>query len=345
VTVRQLPRLLAQTPHAIATAEGLERAVKGVPWYLRLFRRTPVMLWRFWAILNSHMLLLISSNGRPDAMEKRRLVLDRITASVHLPDRDILLGRHFTEMVVSLARSYFPQLPVAVIDDGHLQFGSQPVSLVGLHRRYLASPEDLPTQVRSFLAEMEQELPAANDGDSWQEIRRNIYPVLLTELDAEGAADVQREEWVNGLSVGYIVDDKNGSRAVTTSDVKLWHADADSLHQQALRNLVGKSREQMMEMHNGEGYTMLLLSAPDRHNAARILLPEFHRVLREHLGATFYAAMPTREFLLAFATTDESVLKRVCRQIGADYSRAKRPLSAKLFVVTADGVAGDPREE
>jgi hypothetical protein len=69
-----------------------------------------------------------------------------------------------------------------------------------------------------------------------------------------------------------------------------------------------------------------------------------HRKLREHLGMTFYAALPSREFLLAFSTVREDVLVRVRQQIAADYSRAKEGLSQKIFLVTPDGIAGDSSE-
>ena len=73
----------------------------------------------------------------------------------------------------------------------------------------------------------------------------------------------------------------------------------------------------------------------------RLLLVHF---LREHLGQTFFAAIPTQEFLLAFSTTNDEILSKVRQQIAADYSRAKNPISPKLFLVTPDGITGDPTE-
>ncbi len=343
IRVRQSPRLIAGTSSATATTEGLQQLRTGTPWYKRLFRRAPLMLWRFWGVLNAHILLLVSCHGRPDIVERHRSVVDRILLSVHLADRDILLGRHFTETVVSLARSYFPQMPVAVLDDIHLQFGTQNVSLVGLHRRYLAAPEDLSTHVRAFFAEVQSELPATDLAGSWESARTHVMPTLLTQSAIDSSpSPLFTDEWINNLSIGYTLEDGGTDRPITPDDVKRWNVQLEDLHDQAMQNLISRSREQTMEGHKADGYTMLVLASPDKHNAARILLPELHHKLREHLGPTFYAALPTREFLLAFATGRDDVLARVRHQINADYGRAKEGLSNKLFLVTPDGIAGDP---
>ena len=121
-----------------------------------------------------------------------------------------------------------------------------------------------------------------------------------------------------------------------------WKVPSDDLHEQAMHNLIVHSHEHIMEGRKSEGYTMLGLANADRHNATRILLPELHRKLREHLGTTFYAAMPTREVLLAFSISDDDVLTRVRREIADDFLRTPEGLSPKLFLVTPDGIAGDP---
>jgi uncharacterized protein YtpQ (UPF0354 family) len=345
VKVRQAPRLLGTAPHPTATTEGLQHLKAGVSLFKRLLHRSPLMLWRFWAILNSHMLLLASCNGKPQIVEKHRPTVDRILLSIRLPERSILLGRHFADTVVSLARSYFPQMPVAAIDDAHLQFGSQNISLSNLHRRYLASPEQLSTHVRAFLAAVQNDLPASDLASSWNRARSHVMPTLLTPSAVESmAAPIVRDEWINGLSIGYVLEDGGTDRPILEADAKRWKVSLETLHEQSLQNLIGRSHEQTMEGHKADGYTMLVLANPDKHNAARILLPELHRKLREHLGPTFYAALPSREFLLAFSTVREDVLVRVREQIAADYSRAKEGLSQKLFLVTPDGIAGDPAE-
>ena len=159
---------------------------------------------------------------------------------------------------------------------------------------------------------------------------------------------VVHEDWINGLAIGYVLEEgesierEPAQRTIVHADLARWGIDEEELHEQAVQNLVLYSREHSMQGQRAEGFMMLRLANPDRHNAARILLPELHRKLREHLGTTFYAAMPARDILIAFSSADEEMLAHLRRDLEHDYRNAERPLSPKVFQVTPDGIAGDP---
>jgi hypothetical protein len=351
-----------------------------------MFPRRFQMLWRYWSVLNPHLLLIVTCSGKTAAVEKSRAVVDRVILSLELPVRDILLGRNFTETVVSIARSWFPQTSVAIVDDAHLQFGNQNVSLLNLHRRYLASPEDLPMQVRTYFAAVQEQLPVAI-ASPWSHARDRIFPILLTTNAVNNAPGrIHYEPWINHLSIAYVLEDFSNrsshassdtaavaERGICREDLVRWKISPEALHEQALHNLILSSHEYTMQGQKGSGFTMLGLGASesedfvaaemqarrnngggegtpgagDRHNAARILLPELHRKLREHLGNTFYAAIPSRYFLLAFSASSDDVMSRVRGQVAQEYARApaNAALSSKLFLVTPDGIAGDPQDE
>ncbi len=356
VQVRQAPRLLSGAPYPTATAEGLQqRQSSDGSWYRRLLnrlkggQRRSLLGWRFWGILNPHQLILANCYGQAAALEKHRSTLDCLIASIRLPRHDILMGRPFAEAVASLSRSCFPRAAVAVIDEMHLQFGAARVALAPLHRKYLARPEELPLQVQAYLAQVHANVPAA--AGPWMRAREHVIPVFLTEKDlAEAREALVHETWINGLAIGYVLEQPTAANAegetplrlITEADLAKWSKDSQALHDQALQNLVLRSREQIMEGRQAEGLMMLRLAHPDRHNAARILLPELHRKLREHLGAMFYAAMPARDVLVAFNSSDEDILEQLRRDLEHDYRSAREPLSAKFFQVTPDGIAGDP---
>jgi uncharacterized protein YtpQ (UPF0354 family) len=240
---------------------------------------------------------------------------------------------------------------VTVIDDAHLQFGTLNVALAPLHRKYLSHPDHLQSQVRAYLTHVQENMPASALAGSWMRARERIMPVFLTEkLLAETRERTVHEEWINGLAIGYVLEEPSaadvsvdpGQRVIMQADLARWSVDAEELHSQALQNLVLYSREHIMEGQRAEGFLMLRLAHPDRHNAVRILLPELHRKLREHLGATFYAAMPSRDVLIAFNSIDEDILSHLRRDLQHDFEHAQQPLSSKFFQVTPDGIAGDP---
>jgi hypothetical protein len=420
------PRTIPSALYPTATTEALQRlpSSPGTPWYRRLVARRSSMQWRYWAILTPNLTLLVSCNGLPHAVESLRESTDRILASLQLPQPSLLLGRQFTETVVSLARSWFPQTLVAILDDAHLQFGNHHISIHPLHRSYLANPADLPTHVRTFFAPLQQEPHSTlvPPPASWPAARDRLYPLLLTRTAMHNASQrLHCEPWINGLFVAYALSDLPAApgslshtptapeRFVTEGDLARWAITPELLHEQALHNLIVSSHEYTMQGQKADGFTMLGLgaasafdaatrpssaeqqqsaprraspqpsssaekgggtgkavgpaeppgttpgrggdevSAPssgDRHNAARILLPELHRKLREHLGATFFAAIPTRGLLLAFSASDPDILARVRLQVAHDFHHAPShlALSPKLFLVTPDGIAGDPDE-
>jgi hypothetical protein len=355
VQVGQLPRMIAGAPYPTATTEGLQPIrASGGPWYRRLLRRLKgsrhrLMLWRFWGIANAHLLILANCNGSPASLERHRGTLDRLIGSIRLPQHELLLGREFAETVAAMARSAYPRETVAVIDDSHLQFGALSVGLGPLHRKYLARPADLATHVAAYLSQVQESVPASQTA-SWMRARERVMPLFLTERTlAETRDRVVHEEWINGLAIGYVLEDDAKSaeegpaqRMIMQADLARWDIDAEELHGQAVQNLVAHSREHVMEGRRSEGLLMLRLAYADRHNAARILLPELHRKLREHLGATFYAAMPGRDILVAFNSTHDDILSQLRRDLEHDFHHAREPLSPKFFQVTPDGIAGDP---
>jgi hypothetical protein len=339
---------LNDTPHAvpsegqvICTTEGLEVVRTGVPWWKRLLRMGPRMLWRFWAILNPEVLLLASCNGKPDAIERHRDTVNRIIQSVHLPQHAILTGKRFAQTAMELIREMYPGVTVALPDERHIKVGAKLVELEPIHRGYIHQPDQLRQILRAAVKDLQprQDTPSSRP-PLWSEARQQVLPVLVPEsrLHDYGEQIIQ-QPWVNGLSIIYMMPEPE--RALTQAQCDRWKVDVDTLHEQSLHNLVARSQELTMEGGKADGYTMLAFAQPDPHNAARILLPDLHHKLREHLGMTFYVAIPNRSFLLAFATDDKDVLARVRQQIHSDHLKLPNPVSAKLFVMTADGVAGE----
>src|SRR5205085_2607361 len=108
--------------------------------------------------------------------------------------------------------------------------------------------------------------------------RDRIMPVFLTAQllrDADkalGGVKVVNEEWVNGLSIGYALEDlalhsvadevvpgskmTPSQRIITAEDLERWHVSSDELHAQALQNLVVHSHEHIMEGRRAEGCTI-----------------------------------------------------------------------------------------
>ncbi|HVX86320.1 MAG TPA: hypothetical protein VH253_16165 [Phycisphaerae bacterium] len=346
VRVRHAPRALPAQPHPALTADGSQRLASQTPWYLRLFRRPLTLTWRFWTLLGPRSTLLIRTAARADLLDRFSFILDAVIASIRLPNTDILTGSRFTNALFALARNRFPDTLVSIADEDTLRVGGSPVSLRALRLRYLEAPTQLAAHAKKFFAAVAAQLPASHLIDEWAAARDCLMPILLNPSDLHASPErLVSEQWINRLSVGYILENAgNPERPITAADSHHWGISLDTIHDHALANLVRRSRDQTMQGQKTDDYTMLVLAAPDRHNAARILLPEFYQRLRQHLGGTFYAAVPSRELLVAFSAARDDLRERLRKQIAHDFSAAQNALSDKLFLITPDGIAGDPDE-
>ncbi len=328
-----------QASHMACTSEFVVRPQR-MSLLQRFTHRGAAVSWRYWGIVHHDTLLIIGCHGRQPIMERFRATLDQAIASVNITERRVLLGKPFTDAVLQLIRGEFPAAPVAVIDNNTIRVGGQPVNLATLHRRYLEQPDHLPEDVRSFVGRLLRR--PRDPANAYPACRAHILPELYTSCpNALGGRQVVRQEWVNGLFIGYVL---HSQTPVTTEHLARWGINEDALHDQAIENLVGCTQELTMEGNRSDGYTMLAFTRADRHNAVRILLPDFHRRLREHLGSTFYVAIPNHECLLAFSVENPEALTWIQAQIAGSYRKLILPLTEKLFLATADGIAGDASE-
>ena len=76
----------------------------------------------------------------------------------------------------------------------------------------------------------------------------------------------------------------------------------------------------------------------DNLEASRILHPDLHRLFRKPLGSPFLAAIPNRDTLVAF-TEAEELHTHIEGRVREDHDQSAYPISRRLFLVTADGVA------
>jgi len=83
---------------------------------------------------------------------------------------------------------------------------------------------------------------------------------------------------------------------------------------------------------------LILFQTLDGYDASRVLLPDLHERLREHLGSPFSAGIPNRDILLCFRN-EEATVSRLRPQIERDYEQMPHQITSKLLLITADGIA------
>ncbi|MEL7238285.1 MAG: hypothetical protein AAGK78_05435, partial [Planctomycetota bacterium] len=117
--------------------------------------------------------------------------------------------------------------------------------------------------------------------------------------------------------------------------------DLYDLHEQAMENLVARSDQ--MHAHAAQDpatqeVNLVLFQSLDGFDASRLLLPNLHERLREHLGSPFVAAVPNRDILLCFRN-DKDTVDSLRSQIRHDFRTMPHQITEKLLLVTPDGIA------
>jgi uncharacterized protein YtpQ (UPF0354 family) len=178
------------------------------------------------------------------------------------------------------------------------------------------------------------------------ELKDRVMPLLVGtppsavgESEA-GQASMVSQPLVGNLQVAYVIDSDRSMSYITPGNVQRWNVTLDELHEQSLKNLVGRSEQLAAHAAADEQgqVNLILFQTMDGYDATRLLLPTLHDRLREHLGSPFLAGVPNRDILLCFRNDDETV-SRLKGQIGEDFRSMPNSISDQLVLVTADGVA------
>ena len=91
---------------------------------------------------------------------------------------------------------------------------------------------------------------------------------------------------------------------------------------------------------SSEGGRAAIVARQDGYDAARLLLGTLHERLAPKLKGDFYVAAPARDMFLALTTDPSEFVERLRQRVKLEYRRLPYPITADLFVVTRDGVAG-----
>jgi hypothetical protein len=269
--------------------------------------------------------------------------------------------QQFAQAVIDRVRRKFPLVkigrsrsePFSVRLNGHV------ASLENLYRSSRINPGDLQYQIERWAVELLRAGEGTPDRQAdLSEIGDRLLPMLLpvdtagrdpAEAEPPGVQEAKKRAGIEalvsqplipGLSVGYAIDGDRTVAYVTWETMARWNLDIEHLHEKALGNLVGRS--QAMNAHaaqDDEGeINLILFQSLDGYDASRLLLPNLHDRLRDHLGSPFVAAVPNRDILLCFRA-DEDTVEPLRGQIRHDYRNMPHQVTDRLVLITADGIA------
>ena len=255
-----------------------------------------------------------------------------------------LSREQFVDQVLQYVHEKFPLVkisrgkePFSMLVNGHL------ASMENVYRMAVLQPDETRHHIERWVVELVRAAEGTPDRTgTFEELRDRILPMIVAEGDRDRRTMVI-EPLLEGLSVAYAIDSDRTIAYIPEQQFKEWSIDRQTLHEAAIENLV--KRSESMSAHaaqDEEGkINLILFQTMDGYDASRVLLPNLHEKLREHLGSPFVAAIPNRDILLCFRNDDDTV-ERLREQIEADHKRMPHGVTERLLLVTADGIA--PRD-
>ena len=174
----------------------------------------------------------------------------------------------------------------------------------------------------------------AQESTSWPEAAPRLLPRLISRKFLE-SLPAEQSLYLDpiGADVHLALQLRYGTRAryLREHEVRGWPLDCAAVRQQAMENLVAKSRSLRLERVSEE---ILRVRQGDGLDGARLLLPDLAARLERLAPGGWLAAAPHRDVLLL---AGRSALPELRKRAEDASRRAPHPVSASLFAVTREG--------
>jgi hypothetical protein len=205
-----------------------------------------------------------------------------------------------------------------------------------------------PNRFRELVAESARNLAEALDErppPSLDAARARLRPVLVPAAFAD-AQGVARRPFAGDVVEAWVFDSPHHMTYVMQDQPATWKVDLVAVHEAASSALWATVPPDIPEPESESGAPgrFLTLTTPEHYAASRLALAAARAAIAKRLGTPFYAAIPTRELLLACDAGYPR--ERLAAQAGARFSAGPYPISTQVFRVEGDRVAvesgGDP---
>lgn len=174
----------------------------------------------------------------------------------------------------------------------------------------------------------------------WQQVQDRI---LLQLMPAENndLVELVARPLSDDLDIGVAIDEAERYVFVKPADLHIWGITEDELYDQALENLEGISEDvdiQLYQSGSEDSGKYIILELTDGYAAVRLLTENVRRTVARELGNTYYAAAPTRDFLI-FWRDDFPFATEFLKQVQTEYeAEPTYRLSPNLFIVSPAGI-------
>ena len=138
-----------------------------------------------------------------------------------------------------------------------------------------------------------------------------------------------------------VVDSPHDTRYVRLRDLQTWHVEFETERRHAEAALWQASLLLQLAATPPEDPALpgefVTITAGDGHDAARLALPEIRAELGKQLGYPFFAAVPNRDFCIAWSN-DYALAAQSTAEIQEYFATRGHPISPHVFRVEADRI-------
>jgi len=305
--------------------------------------------WRWWVLQRGSIGIVVSFNGAPEDAETWREEVDALVAGIEISENPPLGIEDFTRLAAKVYADTLNKPVPGIIKPLELRTGEN--SVLRLENAYVSYLQSHDRSPQSGAAEqLAQWLEQLWGSDSkplggFDDVRGLICPVVKPwGFGRETQIPLLRRSLLDGeLEMMIAVDTGRTLRFISNEDVARWEGvtedDVFFFARENLMALAGELQVQALQGPDGEPKAVII-ATHDSHDAARLTLPNLYERLSEVLGTELLVGVPNRDFLIVLSAEDPELVRNIAAQVKKDAETQPYAISAKLFRLTAEGLAG-----
>jgi uncharacterized protein YtpQ (UPF0354 family) len=296
----------------------------------------------YWIIAGGDVVLFASSQVPAAERDEWNQPFQKLMESLQITRDKELVMRQVANEVLRQLRERHPDQEFEFDEDNRIRGKGQMVFLSNVYREVQRAPERKDSIIKNFVKNLSRSAHADIGEETWEDAQPRILPVLKPRdyLDPEGPTQhLLTQDWLADVVICYVIKSKKFFRFVTGWDVDRWGTTAPDLHQLALENLAKLPwPKQLLGAKVRNSGRVIVVDTEDGLASSRLLDPNLNRIFRDALGSPFWAGIPNRNTLVLFS--DRRALKqKIGRRLHKDCRSSAYSITARPFLVTADGVA------
>ena len=254
---------------------------------------------------------------------------------------DTLDGDTFRQNVIVLLKRRHPEWQVVPgTDPETIKISNFEIYLDNIYRQVRNLPSaERDDQTVSFIENALTESEKSKDNPGFAEAGDRVRPQIVPADYLGQAPDLVHRPFLAGLMVAYAIDEKNRYELLRQPDIDAWQIGQAEIETHAIANLEAASTGLAVQLGtNPQGGAFIAVSTSDGYDAARLLLPQFMRRLRQAMKASLvFVGIPSRDFLVTW-TPDFASRRAFATKIAQDFRDRPHPLTDALFASSDSGV-------